>query len=96
MNKMLTQLASRTLREIANKLDTGQCEITPEESEQILKAISYQPLSKAQAYHHLGICRAKFDNLVKEGKLPEGQHRLGFKEKVWYLDELNLYLNENN
>lgn len=96
MNKILTQLVSKTLRNIADKLDSGQCEITPEESEQILKAISHQPLSKAQAYQHLGICRAKFDNLVKEGKLPEGQHRLGFKEKVWYLDELNSYINENN
>lgn len=92
----LSKLVSKYLREVADKLDTGQCEITPEESEQILKAISHQPLSKVQAYQHLGICRSKFDQLVKEGKLPEGRKRLGFKELVWYLDELNLYLNENN
>ena len=30
-------------------------------------------MSKYEAYSYLNISRAKFDNLVKEGKLPKGK-----------------------
>jgi predicted DNA-binding transcriptional regulator AlpA len=36
----------------------------------------------------LGISRSKFDALIKEGKLPKGRKRRGFKELIWYKDEL--------
>ena len=46
------------------------------------------PISKYQAYTYLGIRRAKFDNLVREGKIPEGKKIPGFKEKFWYKKDL--------
>lgn len=85
---MIKQLLSKYLREIADKIDAGNCEITEGEAMELLSQISHEPLSKTQAYQELGISRAKFDQLVKEGKLPKGQKRLGFKELVWYKDEL--------
>jgi predicted DNA-binding transcriptional regulator AlpA len=36
--------------------------------------------------------RSKFDSLVKDGLLPKGKKRRGFKELVWYEDELNEYI----
>ena len=37
-------------------------------------------ISKYEACEILGIKRAQFDNLVREGKLPKGHHQIGFKE----------------
>lgn len=85
---MIRTMISKYLRDIADKIDNGTCEITEGEAMELLSQISHEPLSKTQAYQQLGISRAKFDQLVKEGKLPKGQKRLGFKELVWYKDEL--------
>lgn len=45
-----------------------------------------EKLSKEQALkylkdHNIKISRATFDNYVKEGKIPEGRHELGFNPK---------------
>lgn len=85
---MIKTMISKYLRDIADRIDNGTCEITEGEAMELLSQISHEPLSKTQAYQQLGISRAKFDQLVKEGKLPKGQKRLGFKELVWYKDEL--------
>lgn len=47
------------------------------------------PMSKYQAFSYLNISRAKFDSLVREGKLPRGRKVPGFKELVWYKRDLN-------
>ena len=49
-----------------------------------------EPLSKYQAYTYLNISRAKFDNLVREGRLPKGQKVSGFKELRWYKRDLKI------
>jgi len=36
----------------------------------------------------LNISRSTFDKLVKEGKLPKGKKRMGFKELSWKKEEL--------
>lgn len=57
----------------------------------VLKSIADKSrLSKYSACQYLNISRAKFDNLVKEGKLPKGKKIAGFKEKIWYKHELDL------
>lgn len=48
------------------------------------------PMSKYQSYTYLGISRATFDNLVREGKLPRGKKVPGFKELRWYKKDLKL------
>lgn len=47
------------------------------------------PMSKYQAFTYLNISRAKFDNLVREGKIPRGKKVPGLKELVWYKKDLN-------
>lgn len=37
----------------------------------------------------LHINRATFDNYVREGKLPQGEHAIGFKEFSWSLKYIN-------
>ena len=53
-------------------------------------------MSKYEAYSYLNISRAKFDNLVKEGKLPQGKKQQGFKELSWFKKDLDLFIKNNN
>ncbi len=53
------------------------------------------PMSKYQAYTYLNMSRAKFDNLVREGKLPAGKKIPGFKELHWYKKDLKPYRRTN-
>lgn len=74
------------LSKILDNIDSGNSNITEEEGKQIIDLLSNitEPrLSKYQACQYLNISRAKFDNLVREGKLPEGKRQAGFKEKFW-------------
>jgi predicted DNA-binding transcriptional regulator AlpA len=47
-------------------------------------------LSKDQACTYLNISRSRFDDLVREGILPQGRKIRGLKEKMWYQDEITL------
>lgn len=85
------KLAAKYLREVADKIDGGTCELSEAEAMDILKVISHKPMSKEQACSFLNLSRSRFDDLVRAKKLPRGKKRVGFKELYWYEDELNLY-----
>ena len=84
----LKKLIVKMLRDTANKIDSGNCELSESEAMDIMGVLSHQALSKEDACVYLNIGRSKFDTLVREGKLPKGRKRRGFKELVWYKDEL--------
>lgn len=89
------------LLSIVADIDAGNSNADEEELLSIAKALKKYtrkdaPISKYQAYTYLRISRATFDNLVRAGKLPEGKHIAGFKEKVWFKKDLNKYLKEKN
>lgn len=86
------------LQKILNDIDNGNSNITEEEGYQIidiLSSINENRISKYQACQYLNISRAKFDNLVREGKLPEGKHQAGFKEKYWKKSEILKYITKD-
>lgn len=87
------KLVSKYLRELADKIDTGTSEITESEAVDILKVVAHQAMSKEQACQYLNLSRARFDDLVREKRIPRGKKRVGFKELVWYKDELDLCKN---
>lgn len=97
MNSLIIDLLSK----IINDLKTGNSNI-PEEKQieliNILKEYTRQdkPMSKYQAYTYLNISRAKFDNMVKEGLIPEGVKLPGFKEKFFYKKDLNKIIKNKN
>lgn len=86
----LKKLVSRLLREYADKIDAGTCELSMTEAMDIMRILGHEVMSKAQAYRYLNMSRSRFDALVGEGKLPKGKSRVGFKELVWYRDELDI------
>lgn len=88
LNKLIVKL----LRETADKIDTGNCELSESEAMDIMSVLSHRTMSKEDACIYLNLSRSRFDDLVREGKLPKGKKRRGFKELVWYQDELDRYI----
>lgn len=85
---VIKRTVSKLLRQIADKIDGGTCELDEEQAMNIMATIGHEPLSKDTACSYLNISRSKFDSLVADGKLPKGKKRRGFKELVWFKDEL--------
>lgn len=89
MKTSLVNIVAKTLRDIADKLDNGNTELSDTEAMDLMSALCHHVMSKETACKHLNISRSRFDDLVKLKKLPQGRKRVGFKEKVWYKDELD-------
>lgn len=71
-----------------DNIDAGNSNLTEEEALNAIKILKdytdkTKRLSKYQACQYLNISRAKFNNLVREGKIPRGKHQIGFKELSW-------------
>ena len=80
MKSSLVQLVVRLLRDTANKLDSGNSEISESEAIDIAAMLTHQVMSKARACEYLNLSRSRFDDLVRENKLPKGRKSVGFKE----------------
>ena len=87
----LKKLIVKLLRETADKIDTGNSELTDSETMEIMSVLAHQAMSKEDACIYMNMSRSKFDNLISEGKLPKGRKRRGFKELVFYKDELDMW-----
>jgi len=85
----LKKIITKLLRETADKIDSGNCELSESEAMDIMSVLSHQVMSKEDACIYMNMSRSKFDDLVREGKLPKGRKRRGFKELVFYKDELD-------
>lgn len=89
---MLQQIR-KILLSIVDDIDTGNTNVDEDEALKIAKFLRECvrkdiPMSKYQAYTYLGISRATFDNLVREGKLPRGKKVPGFKELQWFKKDI--------
>lgn len=85
------KLVVKYLKSAIEKIEADSCELTEAEAMNILKVVAHEPLSKEQACIFLNLSRSRFDALVLEGKLPKGRKRTGFKELVWFRNELEWY-----
>lgn len=85
----LKRLVSKLLRETADKIDSGTCELSDTEAMDIMSVLSHQVMSKEDACLYLNLSRSRFDDLVREGRLPKGRKRRGFKELCYWKDELD-------
>ena len=95
MNVLLKVIKEELLKIVYN-IDTGNSNISEEECNSIistLKAFTEKdiPMSKYQAFNYLHISRATFDNLVREGKIPQGKKQQGFNELQWFKKDLDTY-----
>jgi hypothetical protein len=95
MNKF-TKLIRDLLADRLEQIDAGNSNIDEESAIAIFKAVNdstdmTKRVSKYKACEILHISRASFDNYVREGKLPRGEHAIGFKEKSWNLYDINKF-----
>lgn len=88
MDNFLKRAITKLLRETADKIDSGNCELNEEQAMDIMSVIGHEVLSKDEACSYLNLSRSRFDDLVREGKIPKGRKRRGFKELIFYKDEL--------
>ena len=90
----MLEVIKTLLQKILDDINTGNSNITEEEEHKIidmLSEIADNRMSKYQACQYLNISRATFDNLVRDGFLPEGKHQAGFKEKYWRRTDILKY-----
>lgn len=74
---LMLSVIRKLLEKMLGDINAGNSNITEEEGKQIiemLSGITDNRMSKYQACQYLNISRATFDNLVKDGFLPEGKH----------------------
>ena len=91
IKEFLKRQIVRALKETADKIEAGNCELSESEAMDIMSVLSHQVMSKEDACIYMNMSRSKFDDLVRERKLPKGRKRRGFKELVWYKDELDMW-----
>lgn len=94
MQETLKKMLVKLLKEVTEKVETGNCEMSESEAMDLMGVLSHQAMSKDEACSYLNIGRSKFDGLVKDGQLPRGRKRRGFKELRWYRDELDRATNK--
>ena len=89
---MISKILTQTLRNIADQLDAGNCNLQEKEMLKIMEFISEcnteRPMSKEQACNFMHLSRSAFDTRIAKGEIPRGRKRSGFKELVWFEDEL--------
>ena len=76
---------------VGKRIKAGKCSMTQEQASLIMDELQKSmdvEVSKEEACAMLGISRSTFDQRVADGKLPEGRHVRGFKEKRWNKKEL--------
>lgn len=88
MSKWINSFIAKILRDIANKLDNNTCEITEEEAMDIVNVLAHEALSKEEACIYMNLKVSRFDDLVRDGIIPKGKKRKGWKELRWYKDDL--------
>lgn len=86
--EFIRKAVAKYLRELADKFDAGNTNISEEQSIQLLSLLANEELSKDQACSFLNIQRSKFDKLVREKRLPKGRKVRGFKELRWNKKDL--------
>jgi predicted DNA-binding transcriptional regulator AlpA len=94
----MINIIKKALLQLIEDIDVGNTNISEEEEIEVLKLIQKlrkdEGMSKYSAYTYLNISRATFDNYVAEGKIPQGQKVIGFKELRWYKKDLDNFINQ--
>lgn len=92
----------KIIREILQKfiddIDADNTNLNYEQQCDVIRILSNVDLgqenemNKTQAADYLGVCRATFDNYVRDGFIPQGRQVGNFKELRWYKSDLDLFL----
>ena len=81
---MMLNIIRSLLQKFIDDIDTGNSNIDYEDESKILSLLCNiankdQRMSKIQASDYLGVSRATFDNLVKDGFIPKVENKMVLK-----------------
>ena len=79
-------IIAKLLRQMADKIDSGQCGLDDEEMIAIGSMILHRKINIEQTCQHFGISRATLNRWQQCGKLPPFRKDSGGKDFLW-LDE---------
>ena len=88
MNKMLSERLGDIFISTGANLKAGTSEITEDEALDIINLLAHVAISREDALKVLNVNNTKFYELMGNHSIPKGRKRRGFKEVVWYRDEL--------
>ena len=76
------------MRQYADAIDAGNSHLNSEQATNILSCIAHIEMTKEDVCDYLNLGRSRFDDLVREGKLPRGKKVKYKNNLVWYKDEV--------
>ena len=88
----MLRLIRNLLEQIVNDIDSGSQD-DQQEVLSLIQKFTSKELSKLEAADYIGVSRATFDNYIKNGWIPQGRKRKGFKELSWNKSDLDKFLN---
>ena len=91
----LIKTVVKYLRDTADQIEQGKCDLTNEQAMEIMSAIAHESMSRTQACKFLNVNKSRFFELISQGAIPKGRKVLGFTELRWYKDELIQAINNN-
>ena len=97
MNTSIKYIFIKLLQELIDDIKNDKYECDNEQIEttlDLLKGLRNDKIfSKSQACAYLNVSRSTFDNYIRNGFIPKGEKRLGFKELSWKKEDLDSFNN---
>lgn len=94
----MLQIIKSILQQFIDNIDANNTNLNYEQQCDVIRILSNvnlgqdNEMNKTQAADYLGVCRATFDNYVRDGFIPKGRQIGKFKELRWYKSDLDLFL----
>lgn len=97
----MLKIIRNILQKFIDDIDADNSNLSYQQQCDIIRVLSNignpEEMSKSQAADYIGVCRATFDNYVRNGFIPKGEKIGSFKELRWYKCDLDVFLaNENS
>ena len=90
---LLRELLQQLIDDIDSR-NSNISEVDQLKAIELIQKITSKELSKIESADYIGVSRATFDNYVREGLIPRGTKRSGFKELSWNKSDLDKFLKQ--
>lgn len=97
----MLEVIKKYLLKIVDDINLGNSNLSEEEAIELVDTLKRltdkeKRLSKYEACKYLNVSRTTFDNYVREGKIPRGNHEAGFKELSWSMKDLDDFIKKHS
>ena len=88
---LLRELLQQLIDDIDSR-NSNISEVDQLKAIELIQKITSKELSKIESADYIGVSRATFDNYIRDGRIPKGHKRPGFKELSWNKFDLDRFL----